>query len=213
MTMKSNGRRHIRSRADIDGVLQIRSYRYFTQGIRSGFSGASLLRVAVPFAIAGLIAGAICAPLVLIVVGEQHYPKVLGFKGLWNFALIPLVSSMLSFLFSYGLVFAIPRLPIGAVFGMLAAAISFVTFALLLSLYVAGFEFAHVFAGFAVFGGLFLGWIFLGIGAATGFIVGRRLRNRRQSRWHYSVNLGDSTRAEAAIKTSVTAYERRSWSR
>lgn len=96
---------------------------------------------------------------------------------------------------------------------MVVAAISFVTFTLLLSLYVAGSEFAHVFAGFAVFGGLFLGWIFLGIGAATGFIVGRRLRNQPQCPWHYSVNLGNSTRAEAAIKASVSAYERRSWSR
>lgn len=135
-------------------------------------------QVAVPFGVAGLLSGGISSAILYFIAGPEHYPAVLGFSGFWHFLALPIVAAIVSTLFAY-LLSAAPRMtPVGVAFGVLVGALSFLTVALILSFYLAGRNFLDVFVGFVLFGGLILGWLVLGAGAATGVIVARHLRRR-----------------------------------
>lgn len=136
-----------------------------------------VLRVTSAFATTGFLAGVACSAFLYFFAGEEYYPVVLGFQGLWHFFVLPLVAAGVAAFYACILATIQRVVPVGIVFGGIVAILSFVTSVLLLSFYVAGCELLEVFLGFTLFGGLFLGWSLIGAGAITGFITARRLRS------------------------------------
>lgn len=136
-----------------------------------------VLRITSAFAITGLLTGAVCSAFLYFFAGEEYYPVVFGFHGLWHFFALPIVAAGIAAFYACILATIQRVVPVGIIFGVIVAILSFVTNALLLSFYVAGRELLDVFFGFVLFGGLFLGWLLVGAGAIAGFITARRLRS------------------------------------
>ena len=133
------------------------------------------LRITSAFAITALLAGAVCSAFLYFFAGEEYYPVVIGFRGSWHFFALPIVAAGIAALYACILATIQRVVPVGILFGVIVAILSFVTNTILLSFYVAGRELLEVFFGFTLFGGLFLGWLVVGAGAIAGFITARRL--------------------------------------
>jgi hypothetical protein len=142
----------------------------------AGRHDANRSRVPFTFAFAGLSTGIACAFILYFFAGPKTYPAVLGFRQIWNFALMPILASILSSGIAYAVMRYVRSISVGVLFGVLVSALSFIAFIVIFSAYVAGRNFLEVLPGFLVFGALLLGWLVLGIGGLTGHLASRKAR-------------------------------------
>ena len=140
----------------------------------------NLSRLSKHLVIAGFVAGAFVSTFLWFYTGPEYHPAILGFRGLIHFFVFPFVGAVVALGWTNILWRFLGKLFGGVILGLLVAALSFVTFNFLLSVYVAAvfvgcfpFEFLHLFLAYTLFGGVFLGWAILGIGAFAGWLATR----------------------------------------
>ncbi len=124
-------------------------------------------RLAVHFALAGFLGGAISATFLWGFISPTHPYVVIGLKDAWTFLLFPFVGAILAS--AWTTVFN-PH-GFGAVLGAIVAFLAFVSFCALLA--VVGDGGLWGFLAFTFFGLLLFGWGLVLLGAITGWYFGR----------------------------------------
>jgi hypothetical protein len=143
------------------------------------------------FAISGFLSGAAVSEFLWYYTGPEFHPVILGFRGLIHFFVFPFATAILAVFWARLLegFFGEPR--VGAFRGATVAVLSFISFNILLALYVAFFSsgpyaelslngvkmFLLLAGTYTVFGGIFFGWALILAGGVTGWFACRHVQH------------------------------------